>query len=166
DSSQSLYGEPEQVIPEKLFESCGNCAACSKAEQYIHPDIHFSYPVVTKKSGTPPISTDYISEWREFIRTYPYGNDYDWLLFIGAENKQGNITAHECNDIIRKLNLKSFESEYKVLVMWLPEYLGNEGNKLRKLIEEPPANTLFIRVADNESLSLPPTLRRCQLVRI
>jgi len=166
DSSASLFGEPEPVIPEKLFESCGKCAACSKAEQYIHPDIHFSYPVVTKKSGTPPISTDYISEWREFIRTYPYGNVYDWLLFIGAENKQGNITAHECNDIIRKLNLKSFESEYKVLVMWLPEYLGNEGNKLLKLIEEPPANTLFILVAENESLILPTILSRCQLVRI
>ncbi len=132
----------------------------------VHPDIHFSYPVVTKKAGSPPISTDYITEWREFIKSYPYGNVYDWLQFIGAENKQGNITAHECNDIIRKLNLKSFESEYKILVMWMPEYLGNEGNKLLKLIEEPPPNTLFILVAENESLILPTILSRCQVVRI
>ncbi|HEV7622014.1 MAG TPA: hypothetical protein VGO09_09780, partial [Flavisolibacter sp.] len=75
-----------------------------KAEKLIHPDIHFSYPVITKKSGTPPISTDFIAEWREFIEQYPYGNIYDWLQFIGADNKQGNITAQECNDIIRKLN--------------------------------------------------------------
>ena len=81
-----------------------------------------------------------------------YGNVYDWLQFIGAENKQGNITANECNDIIRKLNLKSFESEYKILILWMPEYLGNEGNKLLKLIEEPPPNTLFILAAENESL--------------
>lgn len=147
-------------------DSCGSCPACMKANQLVHPDIHFSYPVVTKKAGSPPISTDYITEWREFIKSYPYGNVYDWLQFIGAENKQGNITAHECNDIIRKLNLKSFESEYKILVMWLPEYLGNEGNKLLKLIEEPPPNTLFILVAENESLILPTILSRCQVVRI
>jgi DNA polymerase-3 subunit delta' len=154
------------VCENTTTDSCGKCPACSKAAQYVHPDIHFSYPVVTKKPGTPPISTDYITEWREFIETHGYGNVYDWLQFIGAENKQGNITAHECNDIIRKLNLKSFESEYKVLVMWMPEYLGNEGNKLLKLIEEPPPNTLFILVAENESLILPTILSRCQLIRI
>jgi DNA polymerase-3 subunit delta' len=91
---------------------------------------------------------------------------YDWLQFIGAENKQGNITANECNDIIRKLSLKSFESEYKILIMWMPEYLGNEGNKLLKLIEEPPPNTLFILVAENESLLLPTIVSRCQLIKI
>ena len=136
------------------------------AEQYIHPDIHYSYPVIPRKSGDKPVSTDYATEWREFIKLYPYGNVYDWLQFIGAENKQGNITAAECGDIIRKLNLKSFESEYKILILWMPEYLGNEGNKLLKLIEEPPANTLFILVAENESLVLPTILSRCQTVRI
>lgn len=138
----------------------------SKVKDMVHPDIHFSYPVITKKAGTPPISTDYIHEWREFISRYPYGNIFDWLQFIGADNKQGNITAQECNDIIRKLNLKSFESEYKVLIVWMPEYLGNEGNKLLKLIEEPPANTLFILVTENESQILPTILSRTQLVRI
>lgn len=164
----SLFGEAEPATGslQPATESCGVCSACTKATQLVHPDIHFSYPVVTKKPGTPPISTDYINEWREFIKSYPYGNVYDWLQFIGAENKQGNITAHECNDIIRKLNLKSFESEYKVLLMWLPEYLGNEGNKLLKLIEEPPPNTLFILVAENESLILPTILSRCQVIRI
>jgi DNA polymerase-3 subunit delta' len=147
-------------------DSCGICSSCIKARQLIHPDIHFCYPVVTKKTGSPPISTDYVAEWRQFVKTYPYGNVYDWLQFIGAENKQGNITAQECNDIIRKLNLKSFESEYKVLIMWMPEYLGNEGNKLLKLIEEPPANTLFILVAENESLILPTIVSRCQLIKI
>jgi DNA polymerase-3 subunit delta' len=147
-------------------DSCGTCLSCIKVQQLVHPDIHFSYPVVTKKSGSPPVSTDYISEWREFINNYPYGNVYDWLQFIGAENKQGNITAQECNDIIRKLSLKSFESEYKVLILWMPEYLGNEGNKLLKLIEEPPPNTLFVLVAENESLILPTIVSRCQLIKI
>ncbi len=165
----SLFGEERETgnrKPEILKDSCSICPSCIKAQQLIHPDIHFSYPVVTKKSGSPPISTDYISEWREFIKNYPYGNVYDWLQFIGAENKQGNITAQECNDIIRQLNLKSFESEYKILIMWMPEYLGNEGNKLLKLIEEPPPNTLFILVAENESLILPTIISRCQLIKI
>ena len=76
------------------------------------------------------------------------------------------ILLRSSNDIIRKLNLKTFESEYKVLVMWMPEYLGNEGNKLLKLIEEPPPNTLFILVAENESLILPTILSRTQLIKI
>jgi DNA polymerase-3 subunit delta' len=165
----SLFGdEPQPAADNRQLttDSCGTCPACTKSQQFVHPDIHFSYPVVTKKPGTPPISTDYIAEWREFIRDYSYGNVYDWLQFIGAENKQGNITANECNDIIRKLNLKSFESEYKILILWMPEYLGNEGNKLLKQIEEPPPNTLFILVAENESLILPTIVSRCQLVKI
>lgn len=138
----------------------------SKAESMVHPDIHYSYPVVTKKSGTPPISADYITEWREFVKTYPYGNIYDWLQFIGAENKQGNITAHECNDIMHQLSLKSFESGYKTLIMWMPEYLGKEGNKLLKLIEEPPPDTVFILVAENEGQVLSTIVSRCQLIKI
>ena len=167
-SETSLFGEaPTSNIEHPTSnDSCGVCSGCKKANDLVHPDIHFSYPVVTKKSGTPPISTDYISEWREFIKGYPYGNVYDWLQFIGAENKQGNITAHECNDIIKKLSLKSFESPYKILILWMPEYLEKEGNKLLKIIEEPPANTLFILVAENESLILPTIVSRCQLVKI
>jgi len=165
--STPLFGG-DHITQDSRFtiDSCGTCPSCIKVQQLAHPDIHFSYPVVTKKSGSPPVSTDYISEWREFIKIYPYGNVYDWLQFIGAENKQGNITAQECNDIIRKLSLKSFESEYKVLILWMPEYLGNEGNKLLKLIEEPPPNTLFVLVAENESLILPTIVSRCQLVKI
>jgi len=140
--------------------------AFQRAEQLIHPDLHFSYPVIPRKSGEKPISTQYIQKWREFIKQTPYGNVYDWLQFIGAENQQGNITAEECNDIMRQLNLKSFESEYKILVLWMPEYLGKEGNKLLKLIEEPPPNTLFILVAENDELILPTILSRCQLVKI
>jgi DNA polymerase-3 subunit delta' len=148
------------------YDSCGVCAACKKASDLVHPDIHYSYPVIPKKPGDKPVSTDYISEWREFIAQYAYGNAYDWLQFIGAENRQGNITAQECNDIIHKLSLKSFESDYKVLVMWMPEYLEKEGNKLLKLIEEPPANTIFLLVAENESMVLPTIVSRTQLVRV
>lgn len=166
----SLFGEAVEnklpSTPDEADEWMQKQSSCSKTEQLVHPDIHFSYPVVTKKTGTPPISTDYISDWRKFIHQLPYGNIYDWLQFIDAENKQGNITANECNDILRKLNLKSFESGYKILLMWMPEYLGKEGNKLLKMIEEPPADTLFILVAENEAEILSTILSRCQLIKI
>ena len=146
--------------------ACGQCPACIKAGKYIHPDIHFSYPVIPRKAGDKPVSSDYAGEWREFISTNPYGNAYDWLQFIGAENKQGNITAAECQEIIRKLSLKSFESTYKILLMWMPEYLGNEGNRLLKLIEEPPDNTIFLLVAENQEQILATILSRTQMIKV
>ena len=166
---EDLFGGMTALAPAPVFIHPDNIAtepSFQRAAQLLHPDLHFTYPVISKKSGDKPTSSDFIAEWREFISMYPYGNVYDWLQFIGAENKQGNITAEECNDIIRQLNLKSFESEYKVLLLWMPEYLGKEGNKLLKLIEEPPPNTLFILVAENEEQILPTILSRCQLVKI
>jgi DNA polymerase-3 subunit delta' len=153
---------PAYKSPEDLAED----PSYLRAAKLLHPDLHFSYPVISKKPGEKPVSADYISEWRDFYLQFPYGNIYDWLQFIGAENKQGNITAEECNEIIHKLSLKSFESAYKVLVLWMPEYLGKEGNKLLKLIEEPPPNTLFILVAESEEQILPTLLSRCQLIKV
>lgn len=162
----SLFGEVEVTEVPAVSEACDSCPACFKAKQLTHPDIHFSYPAIPRKSGDKPKSVDYIKEWRSFFLQHPYGNVYDWLQFIGAENRQGNITAEECADIIRKLSLKSFESDYKILIMWMPEYLGKEGNKLLKLIEEPPDNTLFILVAENEEQILPTILSRTLLVKV
>ncbi len=165
DAGASLFGEalPEAI---ELSDACGVCPACVKSAQYMHPDIHFSFPVITSKPGQKPVSADFITEWRHFLAYSPYSNVYDWLQSIGAENKQGNITAEECNRIIHDLSLKSFESGYKILILWMPEYLSKEGNKLLKLIEEPPANTLFILVAENEERILPTILSRCQLIKI
>ncbi len=170
-SGPSLFGDPEPETPNPkpvtLTDSCGVCSACLKAQQLVHPDIHFSYPTVTKKPGEKPVATDFISEWREFIKLSPYGNLFDWIEQIKEkENSQGKITAEECNDIIRKLSLKSFESEYKILIMWMPEMLGAEGNKLLKLIEEPPPNTLFMLVTENEAQVLQTIVSRCQLIKI
>ncbi len=171
-SAMALFDEPPAVpiVPDKNKphqpDSCGNCPSCLKANQLIHPDIHFTFPVIPKKPGNTPLSSDYIKEWREFVSIHPYGNVFDWLQFIGAENKQGNITAEECNDINRKISLKSFESGFKILLIWMPEYLGKNGNRLLKLIEEPPVDTLFMLVAENETMILPTILSRTQLVKI
>lgn len=153
------------ALPQVAVETTENYVE-PNAAQLIHPDLHFSYPVVPKKPGDKPVSTDYIKDWREFYKMMPYGNVFDWLQQITKENKQGNITAEECNDIIRKLSLKAFQAPYKVLVMWMPEYLGDAGNKLLKLIEEPPPDTIFLLVAESEDRLLQTIVSRCQVIRI
>ena len=177
DNSNSLFGGEEQdSIHIDLEDSCGVCASCIKANQLIHPDLHFSYPALKKDSKHERVlSTDYITEWREFIQQSPYNNVADWINFLKENskskietpiNKQGNITVFECDDISHKLSLKAFESSYKILIMWMPEFLGNSGNKLLKLIEEPPPDTLFIFVAEDENAILPTILSRTQLIKI
>jgi len=143
-------------------DACGICSSCKKSQKLIHPDIHFSYPCV----GSKVLSTHFIEQWRTVIFENPHLNVNQWLQSIGAENKQGNINKDECLDIIRKLSLKAFEGSHKILLLWLPEYLAKEGNRLLKLIEEPPENTIFLLVAENQEKILPTILSRCQLVKI
>jgi DNA polymerase III subunit delta' len=137
------------------------CNACRKAEQWIHPDIHFSFPTI----GTNAVSTDFLKQWRAALTESPYLDANAWLQRIGAENKQGNINKDECNAILKKLSLKVFEGRYKIVILWLPEYLGKEGNRLLKLIEEPPEQTIFLLVAENQDMILNTILSRCQLVK-
>ena len=164
-----LFGAASTEVKEDVFyrpDQIENLPAYHRASKLMHPDLHFSFPSITEKPGQKNLSANYIEEWREFIMGYPYGNIFDWLQFIKAENKQGNISADECAEVIKKLSFKSFESAYKVLVMWMPEYLGKEGNKLLKLIEEPPDNTIIILVAASEENILPTILSRCQFIKV
>ena len=164
-----LFGAPsENNTPEKIYspDEIASLPAYHRASSLMHPDLHFSFPSISEKPGQKNISANFIEAWREFINIYPYGNAFDWLQFIKAENKQGNISADECAEIIKKLSFKSFESAYKVLVLWMPEYLGKEGNKLLKLIEEPPDNTIFLLVAASEENILPTILSRCQFIKV
>lgn len=143
-------------------EACGTCRHCIKVQKLIHPDVHFSFPTV----GTNALSDSFLTQWRTALQDNPYLEVSQWLQLIGAENKQGNITKDECVNIVKKLSLKTFESDYKLLIMWLPEYLGREGNRLLKMIEEPPANTIFVLVAEQAELILPTILSRCQTVKV
>ncbi len=141
--------------------ACGSCPDCIKSSKRIHPDIHFTYPTV----GSKATSGMFANEWRQAISENPYLNVQQWLQFIKAENKQGNITKDECGAIVKKASLKTFEGRYKIFIIWLPEYLKKEGNRLLKLIEEPPENTLFILVAENSEEILNTILSRCQIVK-
>ncbi|MDM1047403.1 MULTISPECIES: ATP-binding protein [Sphingobacterium] len=145
-------------------DSCGKCASCIKYEKLIHPDLHFSYPFFAKKADET--ATTYMEEWRTAFLANPYLSLTHWRGQLEAENKQANINIAEAHDIIKKLSLKSFEAEYKVLIMWLPEYLDTQGNALLKLIEEPPAKTLFLLVAENQDKILNTIISRTQLVKV
>jgi len=145
-------------------DSCGTCSSCNKYEKLIHPDLHFSFPFFAKKADET--ASHYMDDWRKTFINNPYLNLSYWRSQLDVENKQANINIAEAHSIIKKLSLKSFEAEYKVLIMWLPEYLDSQGNALLKLIEEPPEKTLFLLVAENQDKILNTIISRTQLVKV
>ncbi len=148
-------------------DSCGTCKSCIKYNKMIHPDLHFVFPVIKGKKATDPISDHYIGEWREFVQNSPYFNFNSWMDFIEVGNAQGMIFACESAEIIKKLSLKTFESDYKIMIIWLPEKMHQAtSNKLLKMIEEPPEKTLFLLVSEEPDKIIPTILSRCQLVKI
>lgn len=148
-------------------DSCGVCKSCVKYEKMIHPDLHFVFPVVKDKKNSEPVSDSYIEQWREFSGRSPYFSLNSWLSFIDAGNAQGLIFSTEASEILRKLSLKAFESDYKIMIIWLPEKMHlATSNKLLKLIEEPPDKTIFILVSDEPDKVVPTILSRCQLFKI
>jgi DNA polymerase-3 subunit delta' len=151
----------ESRLPE---DSCGECSSCRKYKKLIHPDLHFSYPFFAKHKDDTALT--FIEEWRDAFLANPYLGLDEWRSQVEAENKQPNINIAECHQIIKKLSMKQFEAEYKVLIMWLPEYLDKAGNALLKLIEEPPHKTLFLLVAQNQDQILNTILSRTQLVKV
>jgi len=145
-------------------DSCGNCSSCRKYNKLIHPDLHFSYPFF--RGGEKEDSMADLGEWRELVLGNPYFDLDEWRLRLDAQNKQPNINKAECLNILHRLSLKAFESEYKTMIIWLPEYLKNEGNRLLKTLEEPASKTLIILVAQNQDQILNTIISRTQLVKI
>ena len=145
-------------------DSCGECSSCRKYRKLIHPDLHFSYPFF--RGGEHEDSMPDQPEWRNLVLGNPYFNLDDWRLRLDAQNKQANINKAECMNILNRLTLKPFESEYKTMIVWLPEHLGNEGNRLLKTLEEPADKTLIILVAQNQDQILNTIISRTQLVKI
>ncbi len=149
-------------------DSCGVCNSCKKYQKLIHPDLHFSYPFLAEDKDD--ISINKIKEWRKSIQETPFLLLNNWVDSIRGKkseaNKQPNINIAECHSIISKLTLTANEAKYKVLIMWLPEYLGLQANVLLKLIEEPPERTLFIFVAEKYDQILPTIQSRVQLTKV
>jgi len=149
-------------------DSCGTCPSCIKYGKLAHPDLHFVFPVVNPKGGSvKAVSDNYIQQWRETVIANPYISENQWYEVIGAENKQGFISRNESSEVLRKLSLKAYEADYKVLIIWLAEKMNPQaGNSLLKLIEEPPAKTLFLLISENTDQILSTILSRTQMIRI
>ena len=138
--------------------------------KWEHPDLHFTYPTIKLPSMSTdhkPISDDFASEWHELIMAGPYFTMTEWLEQMGGENQQAIITAGESDSLIRKLSLKSSQGGYKVSIIWLPERMNIEcANKILKLLEEPPSQTVFIMVCQEPDKLLETIRSRVQRIDI
>jgi len=150
-----------------LCSGSENRESCElKCTNLAHPDLHFAFPVTTNDQvKSHPISSLFMKEWRTFLKDQPYGNLYNWLQFIGVENKQGLIGVDEAEQVVKSLQLKSYEGGFKVMIVWMAEKMNNSAaNKLLKLIEEPPEKTVFILISENEEQLISTITSRCQAI--
>ena len=151
-------------------DSCGICSSCLKYNNLSHPDLHLIVPVLKTNNVQYPVSDHFIGQWRNFIMDNYYSSLNDWIDSFGTENKtgqQGAIYKHEADNIHKKLNLKNYEADYRVVLIWMPEKMNLEAsNKLLKLFEEPPKGTIFILVSENANQLLPTTVSRLQTIKV
>ncbi|MHA6246706.1 DNA polymerase III subunit [Pontibacter sp. CAU 1760] len=149
-------------------DSCGICNSCVKMNKLVHPDFNFVMPVTTTKSvSKDALSSKFMAEWREFVQASPYQGLNEWMQHIGAENKQGNISKDESRQLVKLVSLKAFEGDYKIVVIWLPELMHpSAANALLKLLEEPPAQTLFLLVSQSAEKLLATITSRTQIMQV
>jgi len=159
------YAQYISCINRTDSDSCGTCSSCIKYNKLIHPDLHFVFPIALSKDIRK--SDDLISEFRELFLSNPYITLFDWFGELNAENKQAVIGTEESAEILRKLSLTTYESAYKIMIIWLPEKMNTTAaNKLLKILEEPPDKTLFLMVCENEEQLLRTIVSRTQLIKI
>lgn len=150
-------------------DACGECSSCRKTLKYIHPDLHFVFPVsATKKvKSKDAISQAFLKEWREYLLENSSYAVEDWAVAFGGADKQLNISKEESRQIIRNLSLKAFEGKFKIMLIWLPEFLHPfAANGILKILEEPPENTVFLLVSNDSERLIKTILSRTQLVTI
>ena len=148
-------------------ESCGTCPACVKMDKLVHPDLHFVFPVInkSKNAGRSTVSDDEIATWRDTVLERQYFGFEDWLTAIDADNKQARIFVTESESILSKLSLKSVEGGYKIMIIWHAEKMNAEcANSILKLLEEPPAGTIFILTTDAPEQMLETIISRTQRI--
>ena len=144
-------------------DACGTCPSCVKFNKLVHPDLHFVFPVKSSSN----VSDDFIREWRELLLQNPYMTFPQWMEAMGVENQQPLIGVKESDEITRKLNLKSSSGGYKIMIIWLPEKMNvQSANKLLKLLEEPPRQTLFLMVSEQPDALLATIQSRTQRMEL
>ena len=148
-------------------DSCGVCTSCVKYKKLAHPDLHFVFPVIKPANRTSVICDDFIPEFRAMVLKNLYFGVNEWFARISGDAKQGMIYGNESEEIIRKLSLKTYESEYKIMIIWLPEKMNVTcANKLLKILEEPPEKTVFLLVSNEPDQIITTILSRTQHIHI
>ncbi|MDP4240144.1 MAG: DNA polymerase III subunit [Bacteroidota bacterium] len=148
-------------------DSCGVCKSCVKYKKLAHPDLHFVFPVIKPSGRSSVVCDDFIAEFRAKVLKNPYLSVNDWYAEISGDAKQGLIYSNESEEIIRKLSLKTYESEYKIMIIWLPEKMhATCANKLLKILEEPPEKTVFLMVSNEPDKMITTILSRTQQIHI
>lgn len=147
-------------------DACGVCPQCLQIQKLQHPDLHFVYPVA-KLKDKDTVSSDYMALWREAFLADQYITLNDWVTKSSEENKQAFIFVAEANNIIRELSTKPYESEYRVMIIWMPEKMREDAaNKLLKIIEEPYENTHFLLVSHDPESIIGTILSRVQRINL
>ena len=138
-------------------KACRACPSCNRASKFIHPDLHFLVPLAGAKS----LTTEYLEPWREAIHTNPWLDVYRWTQYCEVEGKQVDIHKEDIMQVTGDLALEAYEGGNKVLIIWMAQFLAREGNRLLKMIEEPPERTYFILVTNQREQVLPTIRSRC-----
>ncbi len=148
-------------------DSCGTCPSCVKYKKMAHPDLHFVFPVIKPTGKSSVVCDDFIAEFRSMVLQSPYFGVNEWYANISGDAKQGLIYSNESEEILRKLSLKTYESEYKIMIIWLPEKMHSTcANKLLKILEEPPEKTVFLMVSNEPDQIITTILSRTQHIHI
>jgi len=151
-------------------QACGTCPSCRKTQNGIHPDLHFVVPVNRAKnvsSSRMPVTDDFIDLWRQAFLENPDITEQLWYEKLDIENKQGAIGTAEAENIIRKLQFRSFEGGSRVMIIWLPERMNiSASNKLLKILEEPSPGTYFLLVSHRPDQLLPTIRSRCMHIQV
>jgi DNA polymerase-3 subunit delta' len=148
-------------------DACGHCPSCLKYNELVHPDLHFMFPIVKNDRKKKETCDDYLPQWRELVKEQTYFDLHHWLDIMDAGNSQALIYSRESDVLIRKFSLRIYEANYRTLLVWLPEKMHSTcANKLLKIIEEPPPNTVILMISEEPGMVLGTIPSRAQCLNI
>jgi DNA polymerase-3 subunit delta' len=149
-------------------DSCGKCSSCIKFSRLEHPDLHFFFPNNDNALIEKSQSSDYLPLWREVFKEN--NGEFSYQTWINAmeigQNRQAIINKADCDTLLGILNLRKFEADYRIVIIWMAEKISDTiSGALLKTLEEPEHGTVFILITENPDNIIATIRSRTQLVR-